>query len=185
MDEKHIISLLQKRNESALTMIQRAFGPRLHSLARNILGSEEDARECVNDTLLALWNAIPPANPSPLSAYIMRVCKNKALSRLRDAGAAKRSGYNLSLEELGECIGFDSLERTMDMKLLGQAIDRFLDTLPRRDRALFLRRFWFGDSVSELASHFGMRENAVSVRLNRIKAKLRTYLLKEGLYEHR
>lgn len=185
MDEKQIISLLQKRNESALTMIQRVFGPRLQSLAQNILGSEEDARECVNDTLLALWNAIPPAEPNPLSAYIMRICKNKALSRLRLAATGKRRGHTLSLEELAESIGSDTLERTLDAKLLGEAIDCFLDTLSKKDRILFLRRYWFGDSLRDLAMVNHMTENAVSVRLSRIRTKLRAHLVKEGLYEHR
>lgn len=183
MEDKQIVALLQRRSEEALHALAKKFGQRLTSLARNITGSEEDARECVNDTYLALWNSIPPEEPDPLSAYAFRVCKNTAISRLRRNHAAKRGEYELSLEELAECIGEDTLEALVDARALGQTIDRFLDTLPRQSRVLFLRRYWFGDSVTQLAKELGMSQNAVSVRLNRAKGKLRSYLIKEGLYE--
>lgn len=183
MDDRHIVALLQKRSESALEAIAEKIGPRLQAIALNILGNSQDAQECVNDTYLALWNAIPPEDPDPLSAYAFRICKNKALSRLRRSGAAKRSGYTLSLDELAQYIGHDTLERVMDAKLLGEAIDRFLDTQSKENRVLFLRRYWFGDSVQSIAASRGLSENTVSVHLSRIKSKLRAYLAKEGLYE--
>lgn len=185
MEDKQIVALLQQRSEDALHALAEKFGQRLTSLARNILDDEEDARECVNDTYLALWNAIPPEEPDPLSAYAFRVCKNTAISQLRRKNAAKRSEYTLSLDELAECIGEDTLESLVDSRALGQTIDRFLDTLPRQSRVLFLRRYWFGDGVTQLANALGMSQNAVSVRLNRIKGKLRSYLIKEGFYEPR
>lgn len=183
MEDRQIVALLQRRSEEALQALAEKFGRRLTSLARNITGDEEDARECVNDTYLALWNSIPPEDPDPLGAYAFRVCKNAAISRLRKNNAAKRGEYELSLEELAECIGGDTLEALVDARALGQTVDRFLDTLPRQSRVLFVRRYWFGDSVTQLAKALGMSQNAVSVRLNRIKGKLRSYLIKEGFYE--
>ena len=184
MEDRHIIALLQQRSETAISAIAERLGGRLLAIARNILGSDRDAQECVNDTYLALWNSIPPEEPDPLSAYACRIARNTALSRLRKNSAAKRSGdYDLSLEELTECIGEDTLQRAVDARALGDAIDRFLDTLPKENRILFLRRHWFGDSVKTIAADRGLTESAVSVRLNRTRNKLKDYLIKEGFYE--
>lgn len=185
MEDRQIVALLLQRSEDALHALAEKFGQRLTSLARNILDDEEDARECVNDTYLALWNAIPPEEPDPLSAYVFRVCKNAAISRLRRKNAAKRGEHALSLEELAECIGRDTLESALDARELGRAIDRFLCTLSKENRVLFLRRHWFGDSVQAIAKDRGMTESAVSVRLNRTRSKLKDYLIKEGFYEPR
>ena len=126
MDDKQIVALLWGRSQEALMALAEKYGRRLQSLARNILGSEEDAAECVNDTYLALWNSIPPQKPDPLGAYACRVCKNAAISRLRKNRAAKRGELTVSLEELSECIGEDTLQHMTDSKALGEAIDRFL-----------------------------------------------------------
>lgn len=181
MDDREIIALLCSRNERAIHALAEKFGRRLHRLAQNILGCAADAEECVNDTYLAVWNAIPPYRPIILAPYILRICKNIAIDRLRARTAQKRSGYEVALDELSEAIGTDSLEATISARELGQAIDRFLNTLSKEQRVLFLRRYWYGDSTEELARQFGLSRNALYTRLNRICRKLREYLTKEGL----
>ena len=183
MEDKQIISLLWQRNEDAIAALNEKFGRRLQHLAGNILSSDADAQECVNDTYLALWNTIPPQRPEPLAPFVLRLCKNIAISRLRTVTAQKRSGYEVALEELSEVIGTDTLEDTLSARELGQAIDRFLGTLKQQDRVIFLRRHWYGDSVQEIAQRLDLRESTVSVHLHRTRNKLKTYLIKEGLYE--
>lgn len=183
MEDKQIIKLLFDRSEQALTALAHKFGPLLLRTARNILGDSQDAEECVSDTYLAIWNAIPPGEPDPLAGFVLRTGKNLALKRLRYNSAQKRdSQFDLSLEELSNCIPENSLEEAVTARELGQAIDRFLDTLPRESRIMFLRRYWFGDSVGQIAKTLGCTENTVSVRLNRCRGKLRTYLTQEGYF---
>lgn len=181
MDDRAILDLLTCRNDDAIAALEKKYGRRLQRLAKNILTNEQDAQECVNDTYLAVWNAIPPQRPWPLSAFVLRVCKNIAVSRLRANLATKRSGYEIALDELSEAIGANSLEQAVSARELGHAIDAFLDTLRKDDRVLFLRRYWYGDSVEALAKLFGLSRGNVSTRLNRIRNKLRDYLRKEGL----
>ena len=179
MDDRAIIKLLFDRAEAAIDALAQRFGRCLHQIAMNILCSTRDAEECVNDTYLALWNTIPPAQPDPLSAYACRVCRNTALKRLRRENAQKRSAYEVSLDELAGCIP-DKTAGILDTRELGQAIDRYLATLSKENRILFLRRYWFGDSIRDLTRLMGIRENALSVRLSRIRAGLKEHLSKEG-----
>ncbi len=181
MEEREILSLLLQRSDAAITALEAVYGPRLMALARNILPTDADAQECVNDTYLALWNTIPPQQPDPLTPYVLRVCKNIAVSKLRKLTAQKRSGYEMALDELSEVIGTRSLEEALSAKELGQAIDHFLGKLHREDRVIFLRRHWYGDSVQEIARKLGRSENNISVRLSRTRTKLKKYLTKEGL----
>jgi RNA polymerase sigma-70 factor (ECF subfamily) len=182
MDDKAIIAGLTARIEDTLNMVAKRFGRSLQHLTMNILGNSHDAEECVNDTYLALWNAIPPAKPDPLAGYVMRTGRNLALKKRRENTAQKRDNrYDLSLDELAEALSGGTLEEITEAKELGRAIDRFLDTLNKENRILFLRRYWFGDSVQTIAKMRGMSENSVSVRLNRIRSKLRTYLIEEEL----
>lgn len=181
MDQR-ILKLLWDRQERGLEEMAAAYGQRLYGIAYNILGNRHDAEECVNDTYLALWNTIPPQRPNPLIAYACRVGRNIALNRLRSDSAQKRSsGYDLSLEELAGCIPGASMEQVMDGRILGQSINKFLASLSKENRILFLRRYYFGDSVKKIAGSLSMSENTVSVRLNRIRAKLRKFLEKEEL----
>ena len=113
----------------------------------------------------------------------MRICKNIAISRLRSITAQKRSAYEVALDELSETVGRNTLERIISARMLGQVIDRFLGTVTQTDRVIFLRRYWYGDRVETIARRVGMTENAVSVRLNRLRSSLRDILVKEGYYE--
>ena len=181
MEDRHILKLLLSRAERAIEALAEAYGKRLFGIARNILGSTRDAEECVNDTYLALWNAIPPEEPDPLCAYAYRVGRNIALKRLRSNTAAIRcADYDLSLDELAQCIPDTAMEETLTARELGRAIDAFLTKQSRDSRILFLRRYWFGDSIKDIAQALGMKEGAVSTRLSRTRSALNLYLIKEG-----
>ncbi len=183
MDDQRIIALFFQRSEQAISAVAERYGKRLLKIARNILDDHQEAEECLNDTYQALWNTIPPQRPNPLLSYASRITRNIALNRLRQRSAQCRSSYDLSLDDLADCIGSRSLEEEINVRLLGQCINQFLGTLNRENRNLFLRRFWFGDSVKDIASAFSLSENTVSVRLNRMRGKLKAYLIQEGYYE--
>lgn len=181
MEHKHIVTLLWQRSEAALAALANAFGLRLKRTAINILTDPLDAEEAVNDTYLALWNQIPPEKPDPLEGYVYMTGKNIALKMLRYRSAQKRSAYTVSLDELAQILPGEDPEETMNAKALGQGIDTFLSTVSPTSRRLFLRRYWFGDSLQELAKEEYMSVNALTVRLSRLRTQLRDYLEKEGL----
>lgn len=181
MEDQKIIALLWQRVERGLEMVEKAFGKRLYAIAMNILDCHSDAEESVSDTYLAVWNTIPPQKPDPLAGYVYKTGRNLALNRLKYNMAEKRnSRYDLSIDELENCIPAPALEETVEARELGAAINRFLHTLNPDSRALFLRRYWFGDSVQEIAKDLSMSPNAASVRLGRIRTQLRDFLMKEG-----
>lgn len=184
MEDGKILSLLRRRSESAIDALTRRFGLRLYRTAMNILGIHEDAEESVNDTYLAVWNAIPPQEPDPLSGFVHKTGRNIALTRLRDNTAQKRnSRYDISLQELEGCICGPDLLETVTARELGRQINAFLATQTAENRTLFLRRYWFGDSVQDIAKSFQLTQNVVSVRLSRLRAKLKAQLKEEGYYE--
>ena len=184
MEDQKIIKLLFARSETAITALAKRFGQRLHQTAMNILGSLRDAEESVNDTYFAIWNAIPPAKPNPLAGFVYKTGRNTALNRLRSNLAQKRNGtYDLSLEELEGCIPGSALEEQVEARELGRIIDAYLDTLSSDNRNIFLRRYWFGDSVKDIAKAFALSQNTVSVRLSRMRSGLKDHLIKEGYYE--
>ena len=176
MEDKELLQLLLDRAEHAPEELAKRYGDRLNRTAMNILSSRQDAEECVNDTYLALWNAIPPARPEPLTPYVLRTGKNIALNRLRERNAQKRGGYLLSLEELAGSVPAPKREPE-------RGLNNWLRTLNQRDRVIFLRRYWFGDGVKDIAKALSTTENAVSLRLYRLKRQLKAYLIKEGYYE--
>ena len=183
MEDKKIVKLLFARAENAISELSKRFGNQLHRIAYNILGNRLDAEECTNDTYLALWNAIPPASPDPLTPYVYRTGRNTALKRLhRDTAKKRNSRYDVSLEELNDCLPGGDVEQLIDARELGRTMDRFLKSKSRESRYIFIRRYWFGDSVGEIARTLKMQENAVSVRLNRMRTSLKDYLKKEGYH---
>ena len=183
MEDLQILETLFARSEKALAALAEKYGKGLLNLAMNILGSRADAEETVNDTYLALWNAIPPQRPEPLAPYVYRTGRNQALKRLRANTAQKRdSRYDLCLEELSDALPGGTAEEALDARLLGQAIDRYLATLSRDQRVLFIKRYWFGKSVSDIAKEAGLSAGAVSTRLSRMRAALRAQLEKEDFY---
>ena len=181
MEDQKIIKLLWQRAESAIDALGKKFGKRLMSIAMNILGVPQDAEEAVNDTYLAVWNTVPPKLPDPLAGYVYATGRNISLDRLKYLTADKRDGrYDVPIDELTNCIPTAALEETVDERELGRAINRFLRTVSAENRTLFLRRYWFGDPVQVIARDLGLRENAASVRLGRLRRQLREYLIKEG-----
>jgi len=181
MEDKKIIQLLFARAENAIAELSARFGKQLHRISYNILENQSDAEECTNDTYLALWNAIPPVSPDPLAPYVYRTGRNTALKRLhRDTAQKRDRRYDVSLEELNGCLPGEDVEQMIDARDLGRTMDRFLETTTKENRYIFVRRYWYGDSVGDIARELRMQENAVYVRLNRIRNGLKEYLQKEG-----
>ena len=186
MDDGAIVAALWQRDEAGLREAETRHGKACRALARNILGSESDAEECWNDALLRAWNAIPPARPAHLRAYLLKLTRRLAIDRLRADKAEKRGGGELTLvlSELAECIpGAPGAEDAALTKAVGEAVSRFLLTLPERERTIFVRRCFHVESGRDIARSLGMRENAVAVSLRRTRQKLRAYLEKEGYFE--
>ena len=183
MEDKVIVEALWAREEAGLRAAGEKYGALCLALARRLLGNAEDGEECWSDALLRLWNAVPPERPLHLRAYLLKLTRGVAIDRLRARTAEKRGGGELPmlLEELGDCVpGGPGAEDELLGRELGAAVSRFLETLPKRDRALFLRRYFHGEAVGDLARAYGMKENGVSVCLRRARLKLRAYLEKEG-----
>lgn len=183
MDDREIIDLFFERSEQAVTELSTKYGSRLRGIAANILRDANEAEECENDTYMSIWNSIPPKRPESLAAYACRIARNKAIKRYRAKNAQKRnSQYDLSLEELEGCLcRSNEPEEHVQAAELGWAINVFLATLNPEDRRIFLRRYYFADSIGEIAAELGSTENRISLRLFRIREKLRNHLEKEGL----
>ena len=181
VEDREIVELYWQRAEQALNETSRKYGVYLRRIAWNILQDDADAEECVNDAYLGAWNAIPPHRPNPLLAFVCRVARNVSLNRYRHNHAQRRDeSRNLPLVELEGCLAAPSAEETWSAQALGQTLDCFLDTLDRKSRVMFLRRYWFSDSVSWIARQMGITENHVSVQLHRIRSRLKQYLEQEG-----
>lgn len=183
MEDAKIIELLWHRSEEGLSELSKKYGKTLFRVAENILGSRSDAEECVNDAYLACWNTIPPENPKELLAYACRIVRNVSLSRHRKNAAKKRrgTGYDRALDELESSLASDeSVEAALSGDELSRCINAFLGRLDESTRVMFVRRYYYSDSVSDIAKAMRMSGRAVSVRLFRVREKLREYLKKEG-----
>ena len=182
MTDSQIIELYWTRNEDAIAQTDIVYGRKLHALADKIVQNFEDAQECVSDTYLKTWDTIPPQRPAYFFAYIAKICRNFALGVLDWKSAAKRKGEVVSLStEMELCIPDPSHERRMEGAELGEILNRFLQTLSRDNRVIFLRRYWYLDSVAEIASRYSMSESKVKTQLHRTRAKLHAFLEKEGI----
>ena len=184
MDDNAIIELFFARSEQAIWALDDKYGKICYSLSYNILHSRQDAEECVNDVYLGVWNAIPPARPNPLLAFLCRIVRNLSLMRYHADKAAKRGGgsYTVALEELEGCLASShTVEGDMEEQELVQLIEDFLETLSPKNRILFIRRYWFSDSYEEIAVRTGLSEKNVSVRLTRIRKQLRYYFEERGI----
>ncbi len=181
-DEK-IIELFFARSEEAIRELDLKYGSMFLKLSCNIVNSLQDAEECVNDAYLGAWNAIPPAKPNPLAAYLCKIVRNLSLKAYHRKTAAKRnSALELSLEELEACLpGGNQVEAEIEKKETARLIEGFLDTLSRENRVIFLRRYWFCDSYEDIGAQTGLAVKTVSVRLTRIRRKLKQYLLEKGV----
>ena len=182
MNDSEIIDLFYMRSERAIMELAAKYGNVCNKVAKNILNNILDAEECVNDAYLGAWNTIPPQNPNPLLTYICRIVRNLSIKKYHANTSVKRNSfYDAALDELGECVSSsESVEAEISAKELTRQIDYFLDTLDAESRILFVRRYWYAYSISELAKQIGLKSNTVSVRLSRIRDKLRDYLKGEG-----
>ena len=183
MDDSKLIELYFSRNESAIIYTQNKYGGYCYKIAYNILLDDEESKECVNDTYLAAWESIPPVKPKILSAFLGKITRNISLKRLRAKTAQKRGGGNTDLifDELNDCIpDKNSVLDAVDANELALLIDSFLRNLPKEERILFLRRYWYFDSIDALSKTFGLGLAQVKMRLSRIRKKLLLKLEKEG-----
>lgn len=181
MEDQAIIALFQARSEDAIDACRSKYNSYLSALALRILRDEADTEECVSDTYLQVWQHIPPDEPHHFRAYIAAICRFFAFERLDRRSAQKRSAEIVELtEELQGCIGGSSTEEDFDLRELGRALDRFLRTLSEEQRRIFLRRYWFAESIKEVAAHCAVSESKVKTSLFRTREKLRTYLESEG-----
>ncbi len=182
LEDSQIIELFFARVEQAIVELSAKYGTVFKRIARNILKNDLDAEECVNDTYLAAWNNIPPEKPDPLKTYIFRIVRNISIAKYHANTSIKRNSYyDVALEELENCLTSPAtIEQEVAESELTKQIDRFLATLDKESQMLFVRRYWYSDSISDLAERFQMSNNNVSVRLSRIREKLKKYLMKEG-----
>ncbi len=184
MDDKQIIELYWQRSESAIAETAEKYGGYCRSIAYNILHSEEDSQECVNDTYLAAWNSMPPKRPSVLRTFLGRLTRNLSLNMYEKSSAEKRGGgqTELALDELSECIPApNGTECAMDDIALTELLDRFLVSLSARQRRIFMRRYWYFSPVREISAELGIGESSVKMSLFRSRNKLRQLLEKEGV----
>lgn len=183
MEDEAIVALFWQRNEQAIAAAQEQYGIYCKSIAASILGNTQDAEECMNDTVLSLWNSIPPNRPRSLRAYMGKIIRNLALNRYRAMQRQKRGSGNmpLLLQELSEVVSdTETVEQALESRALTEAMQDFLRQLPREQRVMFVRRYWYADSLETLAKNFGISENTLSVKLYRIRQKLKLYLQERG-----
>ena len=180
MNDDEIIALFFTRDEEAISQLDRKYGPRLLSLAGNILQNREDAQECVSDTYLTAWQTIPPTKPTHFYAYLAKICRHASFGKLDWNNAAKRKGEVVALtQEMEACI--PGTWQDTDSRELSRSISAFLRAQTAENRLIFVRRYWYADTVAQIAQRFGISESAVLMRLHRTRDKLAAYLKKEGI----
>lgn len=185
MNDNDIVALYWKRSETAIRETTVKYGGYCFRIANNILGDSGDAEECVNDTYLAAWNCIPPNKPSELSTFLGKIVRRTALKRLREKHAEKRGGGQavLALDELLECIpSKKTIDDDLDEKVLAGLINAFVASLRTNERRMFVCRYWYLDSVGDIAEKFGYSQSKVKTALHRTRRKLLDYLNKEGVF---
>lgn len=184
MEDTEIIALYWERDERAVSETAAKYGRYCHSVAYRILQNNEDSEECVNDTYTGVWNAIPPHRPELFSAFLAKITRRISLNRLRSKTAEKRGGgqYTVTLEELAECIpSTQTVEDTLETHELTRILNAFLDGLSVDERRVFLCRYWYFDSIKDIAKRFSFGESKVKMMLKRTRGKLLDFLEKEGI----
>ena len=184
MDDQEIIARFFARDEEGLTAARARYEPYCAAVARSLLNDPRDQEECLSDTWLRAWNAIPPQRPRSLGAFLAKITRNLAINRLRDGNAQRRGGGQvpLALEELRECVSPEgSPEGELDRQAAEEALNRFLDGLPPLQREVFLRRYWYLDSIEDIARRAGWSKSRVTTTLYRLRVRLRAHLIQEGI----
>lgn len=183
MDDNGIIQMYWDRNEQAIRATSEKYGYYCKIIARNILDNEEDAEECVNDTYLKAWNSMPTHWPEQLSTFLGKITRNLSFNKYKCNHAKKRGGgeITLVLDELTDCVSdIETVEQTIDRQELAKAISSFVKSIPIKKRNIFVRRYWYADSVSDIASDYGMLQGTVSKILERTRKQLKAYLAERG-----
>ncbi len=181
MDDEQLIALYQSRDEGAIAGTEAAYGARLRQLAFRLLGNSQDTEECLNDTYFKVWNGIPPHRPDSLYAFCATICRRTAMDMLDKRTAGKRSAQVVELsKEMEECL--PAKEREEDEEALTELMNTFLGTLDKEKRALFVRRYWFGETSAEIAKKYGYSETKVRSVLFRTRKKLQKYLNGKGVH---
>ncbi|MDE7254474.1 MAG: sigma-70 family RNA polymerase sigma factor [Acetatifactor sp.] len=183
MDDNKIVELYWERREEAIRETSLKYGGLCTHIARNILSSYEDSEECVNDTYFAVWNAIPNERPNRFSAFVSRITRNLALKRYEYISASKRNPAAItSLEELGDCVsGTESVESEVETKRIETTITKFLWHQSEEKRNVFIRRYWYFDSIENICKSTGFTQSKVKSMLYEMRQKLRKYLESEGI----
>ena len=182
MEDANIIELHFARNEDAIQQTDAAYGRKLYCLADRILHDPQDSEESVSDTYMKAWETIPPKRPAYFYAYLAKICRFFALGKLDWKAAAKRKAEVVSLtDEMTLCIPDRKREAEMEAKEIGRAMNVFLGNLNQESRVIFLRRYWFCDTIAEIAERYGISESKVKMRLHRTRTQLADYLNKEGI----
>ncbi len=186
MEDSKIIDLYWQRDEGAIPATAAKYGGYCAAIAGNILDSREDTEECLNDTWLRAWNAMPPQRPRGLAVFLGRITRNLAFNRRREQQAQRRGGGQLPqvLEELQECLAApDTVERLVDARELAGAINGFLAGLSRKKRQVFVLRYFYTEPVAAIAQKTGMRPTAVTSALSRMRSDLKCYLKERGFFD--
>jgi RNA polymerase sigma-70 factor (ECF subfamily) len=184
VNDNEIISLYFQKDEDAVLETKKKYHNYCLRISNNILHNRLDAEEVVNETYLAVWNSIPPNHPSSLNAYIGKIARSLSLKRLRSESAEKRGAGEspAALDELLECIGADNnVESQLEIKELAQYVNRFLRDLPDHERRVFIRRYWYLESISDIANQSGFSESKIKSMLFRTRKRLYKFLDKENL----
>ncbi len=183
MEDSKIIDLYFDRNEEAIVQTQLKYGRLCRSVADNILNNKEDSEECENDTYLTLWNSIPPEKPNNFKAFLIRIARNLSLKRLEYNTADKRNPrLAISWEELEDCIPDHRLAQEIEDRELGELLSKFLHREKEHIRNVFIRRYYFGDDILDIADRYGFSESKVKSILFAVRNKLKSYLTEEGVY---
>lgn len=182
MEDEKIIDLYWERNQSAITETEGKYGAYCHRIAWNILYNREDCEECVNDTWMRAWNAMPMERPGILSAFLGAITRNLSLDRYRKLHSKKRGEGEVAyvFDELTDCVAKEGPEQQADVNALTEALNVFLGKMEQESRMIFVRRYWYMDSIEAIAAKYAISESKVKSSLFRSRNKLRTYLQQEG-----
>ena len=183
MTDSQIIALFWERNEDAIQETDAVYGRKLYAISDKILRSTQDAEESVSDTYMRAWETIPPQKPNYFFAYLAKKCRNFSLSKQQWNSAAKRTAEVVSLtQEMEQCIPDRSHERKLEGEEIGRVLNRFLDSISLESRLIFMRRYWYADSIQEIAARYNISQSKVKTQLHRTRNKLQLFLEKEGMY---
>lgn len=182
LQDNEIIELYLQRDERAISETADKYGNYCNTIAYNILRDSFDAEECVNDTYLRTWNSIPPTLPRIFRAFLAKITRNLAIDKYSSKNAKKRNTYESSLDELSECLGGRDISEEIELRELGEMISKFLLTESETARRIFLRRYFFGDEVKEIAKSQGISLSAVKTSIHRTRTRLAKFLSEEGIF---